>query len=393
MSLINEYIDKKMGIQELETELLGLIAAYNKHQSTYLFVYAAALEKPIPDVQLQQSDYYLIRDLLTKKKKLQKLDVYLETPGGSGETAEEIVRFLRDKFDTVNFVIAGEAKSAGTIMALSGDEIWMSETGSLGPIDAQMRIGRSVVSAYDYMEWINKRRKEAQKKSRLNPFDATMVAQITPGELGSVNNSLKFAEDLVVDWLTKYKFRNWSKTETRQKPVTQAMKKKRAGEIARELTNHVKWRSHGRSIKIFDLEKIGLKIQKIDADEELAEIVYRIQVVCRMIFESTTSFKIFATEDNKIFRQAVPAGTLRRLPSLPQVPNVVQIEQKCPKCGQVHKLYGKFEDNAKIDEDMKNQGFFPFPKDSKLKCTCGYEIDLTGIRNQIELQSGQKLVE
>ena len=324
---------------------------------------------------------------------MKNLDVYLETPGGSGETAEEIVRFLHDRFESVNFVISGEAKSAGTIMTLAGNEILMTVTGSLGPIDAQMSIGRSIVSAYDYMEWVDKRRKEAQKQGRLNPFDATMVAQITPGELLGVNNSLKFAEDLVVEWLTKYKFGKWAFTETRNKPVTQSMKKKRAVEIAEELTNHSKWRSHGRSIKISDLEDIGLKIQKIDADEKLADIVYRIQVVCQMIFESTSSFKIFATEENKIFRQAVPAGTLRRLPSTPQTPDVVQIEQKCPKRGQVHKLFGKFKIDTKIDEEMKKQGFAPFPKDAKLQFPCGYEIDLAGIKSQIELQSNQKFVE
>ena len=64
--------------------------------------------------------------------------MYIETPGGSGETAEEVVKFLRNNFDTVSFVVSGEAKSAGTIIVLSGDEILMTETGSLGPIDAQM---------------------------------------------------------------------------------------------------------------------------------------------------------------------------------------------------------------------------------------------------------------
>lgn len=41
--------------------------------------------------------------------------MYIETPGGSGETAEEVVKFLRNNFDTVSFVVSGEAKSAGTI--------------------------------------------------------------------------------------------------------------------------------------------------------------------------------------------------------------------------------------------------------------------------------------
>lgn len=186
MSLMNEYINRRLGVPELEAELLRLISEYNKLRDTYLFVYTTAIGKPIPTIPLEQADFYLIRDLLAGKNDIQRVDIYIETPGGSGETAEEIVRFLRNNFDTVSFVVSGEAKSAGTIIVLSGDEILMTETGSLGPIDAQMKIGRSVVSAYDYMEWIDKKREEAEKQGRLNPFDATMVAQITPGELGSV---------------------------------------------------------------------------------------------------------------------------------------------------------------------------------------------------------------
>ncbi len=394
MSLMNEYIKKTKegwGSIEFESELLRLISEYNKLRDTYLFVYAAAVGKPIPAVPLEQSDFYVIRDLLASKKDLQKVDMYIETPGGSGETAEEIVRFLRNNFNTVSFVVSGEAKSAGTIIVLSGDEILMTETGSLGPIDAQMKIGRSVISAYDYIEWVEEKRKEAEEKDKLNPFDATMVAQITPGELGSVFHALKFAEELVVEWLINYKFKKWTTTETRKIPVTEVMKRKRAEEIAKELTNHSKWRLHGRSIKISDLEEIGLKITRVDNDPKLAEIVYRIQTVCRLLFESTTSFKIFATQDNKIFRQAVSVGAPIRVPEKP-TGDVVEIEQKCPKCGETYKIYAKLVPNPKIDVDFKNKGFIPFPKDGKIICKCGFEIDLLGIKNQIEIQTGRKII-
>lgn len=388
---MGEYINRKLSVPELESELLRLISEYNKLRDTYLFVYAAAIGKPIPTIPLEQADFYVIRDLLAGKKGLQKVDVYIETPGGSGETAEEIVRFLRNNFDTISFVVSGEAKSAGTIIVLSGDEILMTETGSLGPIDAQIKIGRSVVSAYDYIEWVEKKRKEAETQGALNPFDATMVAQVTPGELGSVFHALKFAEDLVVEWLIKYKFKKWTVTKTRKIPVTEEMKKKRAEEIAKELTDHSKWRLHGRSIKIDDLEEIGLKITRVDNDPKLAEIVYRIQTVCRLLFESTTTFKIFATQDNKIFRYAVPVEALIRTPKM-QTPDVVVIEQKCLKCNTVHKIYAKFAPNPQIDIDFKSKGFIPFPKDAKIVCKCGFEIDLLGIKNQIEMQIGRKVI-
>jgi hypothetical protein len=391
MSLINEYIDKRLGVAELASELSRLIREYNKLRNTYLLVYAAAVGKPIPAVPIEQGDFYVIHDLLAGKKHLGKVDVYIETPGGSGETAEEIVRFLRDTFDTVWFVVSGESKSAGTIMVLSGDEILMTETGSLGPIDAQMKIGRSIVSAYDYIEWVDKKRKEAKEQGMLNPFDATMVAQITPGELGSVLNALEFAKELVVGWLVKYKFKNWTVTETHKIPVTEEMKKKRAEEIAEELTDHSKWRLHGRSIKIDDLEKIGLKITRADNDPKLAEVVYRIQTVCRLLFDTTTTYKIAATQDNQLSKQAALVTAPLRIPKR-EVPDVVKIEQRCQKCGASYRIYAKLIPNPQIDIDLKNQGFAPFPKDAKLICKCGFEIDLSGIRNQIEIEAGKKII-
>ncbi|MFZ3104142.1 MAG: hypothetical protein WA096_05500 [Smithella sp.] len=391
MSLMNEYINRKLSGPDLESELLKLIADYNSLRNSYLFVYAAAIGKPIPTVPLEQSDFYIFRDLLSGQGNRNKVDVYLETPGGSGETAEEIGKFLHNNFKTISFVISGEAKSAGTILALSGNEILMTETGSLGPIDAQVKIGRSIVSAYDYMEWIKDKREEAEKQGALNPFDATMIAQISPGELGSVFHSLKFAEDLVKDWLVRYKFENWIVTETHKKPVTETMKKHRAEEIAKELTNHSKWRSHGRSIKIDDLESIGLKVTRIDDNPQLANVVYRIQTICRLLFETTTSFKIFATQDNKIFRQAVPVGGPIKIPHL-QTPDVAEINQICPKCGKPHKIYAKFVNNPKIDKDFQKKGFIPFPNNAKITCSCGYEIDLSGMKSQLEMQTKRKII-
>ena len=90
MGLMSEYISKKMGATELEKELQRLIAEYNKKRSTYLLVFASVFGKPIPDVALSQEDFYIISDMLRNKKGQPKLDVYLETPGGSGEAAEEM---------------------------------------------------------------------------------------------------------------------------------------------------------------------------------------------------------------------------------------------------------------------------------------------------------------
>jgi len=390
MGFMSEYIKRKPSITDLEAELLNLIKKYNQIRKTFTILYAAALNKQIPTIGMDQDDYYLIHDLL-RGASSDSIDFYLETPGGSAEAAEEIVKCIRNKFKNVSFVVSGEAKSAGTIMVLSADEILMTETGSLGPIDAQVKIGRSRISAYDYIEWANEKREEAVKKGALNPFDAIMIAQISPGELSGVYHSLEYAKDLVRDWLKTYKFQKWTTTETRKLKVTEEMKEKRAAEIARKLAKHSDWRSHGRSIKADDLRKIGLKITSIENNPDLADVVYRIQTVCRLILESSTAYKIFATEKEKVFKHAVaPAGAVSGRQNI--VPEVAEFEVKCAKCGKTHKMYAKLANKPQIDKDLQKQGKLAYPKDNKLKCDCGFEIDLTGLRNDLESKVGRKIV-
>lgn len=163
MGLITEYINERMSVQDYETELIRLIKQYNKLTGTYLLIYSGATNKAIPYVSMSMADYYIIYDIL-KDVNSKDLDFYIETPGGSGLASEEIARFLRSKFENIRFVISGEAKSAGTILVLSGNEIMMTNSGSLGPIDAQIIIGRTQISAHDYLEWINEKREEADKQ-------------------------------------------------------------------------------------------------------------------------------------------------------------------------------------------------------------------------------------
>ncbi len=397
MGYLSEYLQKinthQWGIIQLKDELKKLIKEYNKVKDTQLLVYTAAVGKNIPGVAIEQNDFYFINDLL-KNYNGKKLDIYLETPGGSGEATEEIVRWLRKKYQTINFIIAGEAKSAGTLMAMSGDEIYMTETGSLGPIDAQVMLGRMTISAHDYKEWIESKRKEAAKTNKLNPVDIAILSQITPGEISGIENSLYFAQDLVEKWLVTYKFKEWNITETSKKTVTEEMKKARAKEIARELTNHTKWRSHGRSLKLEDLTNIGLKINKIEDDNTICEIIYRIHAILRLIYETSTAFKLILTENNVFERNATPARPIQNIP-IPIVPNqveVVNINFKCEKCGKERQMYCKFVNNEKIDQDMKNKNIIKFPSDCKYKCDCGHETDLLGLKNQIEMQFHKKIL-
>ncbi|MBS1744455.1 MAG: ATP-dependent Clp protease proteolytic subunit [Bacteroidetes bacterium] len=400
-SILNEYINKRLGLIELQNELQRLIKLYNKQTGRYMFIYAADINKGRNrgiDVSMVQDDFYNIQDILRESNE-KKIDFYIETPGGSGEAAEEIAKFLRKKFDEVNFVIAGESKSAGTILALSGDNIYMADTGSLGPIDAQVRIGRSVVSAHDYKEWVDLKRDEAAKNGSLNPFDAVMVAQISPGELFGVINSLEFAKDLVKVWLEEHKFKNWTETKTNKNPVTPEMRKQRAHEVAEMFCNHTTWRTHGRSLKIDDLKDV-LLIERIDDDPKLADIVYRIKTVVKLILDGSTVYKMFFIDDLKISKTFTvsPDGNLPIPSPIPQAKgqqnqiDAAELDIQCPKCGKRHKVNGYMDiDSQQIKERKLPTN--PNIKDNDiLICdNCNFALDLKPIKNQVESQTKRKV--
>lgn len=400
-SIFNEYLSKRLGFIDLQNELQRLINDYNKYTGRYMFVYASDINKGRSrdiDVSMVQDDFYNIQDIL-RESTHKKIDFYIETPGGSGEAAEEIAKFLRKKFNEVNFVIAGEAKSAGTILVLSGDNILMTDTGSLGPIDAQVRIGRSVVSAHDYKEWVDIKRDEAAKSGSLNPFDAVMVAQISPGELYGVINSLEFAKDLVKCWLENHKFKNWDITRDSKTTVTPEMRKERASQVADMFCDHTTWRTHGRSLKIEDLQEV-LIIDRIDDDPKLAELVYRIKTVIRLIFSGSPVYKLFYIDDLKISKtfsvsssSNLPVANPFTQPKGHAKPiDAVELDIQCPKCGKRHKVNGYMDINSKQISDAKLPTNENIKENDILVCDfCNFALDLKPIKNQVETQTKRKV--
>src|SRR5438128_9934802 len=61
-------------------------------------------------------------------KRPQKITVVLETDGGYAEAAERFHRLLRHNYQVVDFVVPGFAMSAGTVLVMSGDAIYMDDS-------------------------------------------------------------------------------------------------------------------------------------------------------------------------------------------------------------------------------------------------------------------------
>jgi len=70
------------------------------------------------------------------------LDIILHTPGGQSIGAAQIVHALKAHKGRKTIFVPYRAMSAGTIISLTADEIFLSEIASLGPIDSQIPVAR-----------------------------------------------------------------------------------------------------------------------------------------------------------------------------------------------------------------------------------------------------------
>ena len=67
--------------------------------------------------------------------------IFLTTYGGSADIAYRVMRCFQRKYSCVKVAVFGQCKSAGTIMAIGADELYMFETAELGPLDVQVYDG------------------------------------------------------------------------------------------------------------------------------------------------------------------------------------------------------------------------------------------------------------
>jgi hypothetical protein len=351
-----------------------------------VLVFAADLNKEVPLTAVGYVDILPISDQLSNLKGT-KLDLILETPGGSGEAAEDIVQLLRGRYDDLAVIVPGWAKSAGTIMAMAANEIVLGPTSAFGPIDAQLSWQGKRFSADALLEGMEKIKKEVTDTGVLNKAYIPILQGISPGELQSAENALKFAKELVTQWLAKYKFQNWSTHSSTGKPVTEAEKKARAEEIAARLCDHGYWLTHNRSIKMTDLQGMRLLVTDYSChpNPEFGDAITKYYALLQMTF-TTNIYKIYETPESQILKFLIP-----HVPAPaphPGSPNIAIVDYQCNNCKTKSRIQANLGQPQAIQP-----GFVPFPANNKFRCPrCGVEHDLSDVRRQLEAQSKQPVV-
>ncbi|WP_127018520.1 SDH family Clp fold serine proteinase [Flagellimonas beolgyonensis] len=265
-STLHEILNKRL--EQLE----------NHFAADFLFYYGPitdSLDKPFRD---------LVEELKAEPDTKDTLFIVLNTPGGSAETVERLVKITRHHYQTVNFIVPDAAYSAGTIFCLSGDAIFMDYSSSLGPIDPQVYNGKNWVPALGYLDKVE----ELINKSIAGTISQAELIMLREQDLAMLRRHEQ-ARDLTIallkEWLVKYKFKNWNTHSSTGNPVTSQEKEDRATEIARDLGDNKIWHSHGRSIGVSALTHIlKLKIEDYSGDAALTKIIREYNdLICQYI--------------------------------------------------------------------------------------------------------------
>ena len=262
-------------------------------------VYTTAFHNPIkaqiaaPFLTIDLSDkdgfYEIIRNINS-----QEVDIFLHSPGGSAEATESIVKMLRDKFKVIRFIVTGAAKSAATMLALSGDSILMDKSAELGPIDPQVRVRGRFSPAGSIIEQFDRATKELKKDPSQLPVWIPILQEFAPSLLVECENFLDLSKKLVTDWLTQFMFKNEQEA------------KKKAEEVAKYLTDEKNTLSHARRIDAEQLTKLGVKIELLEEQgEDFQDAIRQLHLAIMATLDNTPAAKIFENSEGAVLIRMV----------------------------------------------------------------------------------------
>jgi hypothetical protein len=240
------------------------------------------------------------------------LDLVLHSPGGSAESAEAIVTYLRTKFSDIRVLVPHAAMSAATMLATASNKIVLGKHSFLGPIDPQLVFlggeGMQVAAAHAILEQWEMAKTEIKADPSLLPAYLPVLKAFAPALIVKCKLALDLAQTLVEQWLKAYMF-----SGQQNGPAT-------AKTIAKHLANHGHFKSHGRFIPRADARTLGLVIEDLESDQALQDLVLSVFHATTHTFSSTPAFKLIENHMGKAFIKASASAQFALPPGLQLIP-------------------------------------------------------------------------
>lgn len=210
-----------------------------------------------------------------------QLDLILHSPGGSLEAADQIVQYLRSKYEHVRAIVPQNAMSAATMIACACDEIVMGRHSAIGPIDPQMTLatpaGLTAVPAHTILADFRQAQIDIGGNPNLGNLWAPRLAALPLGFLNLCQQTIELSKEKVEQWLAQYMFKS-------QAPD-------KAKEIAHWLGNFEEHRTHGRPIGYDLAHEKGLQVTRLEDDQALQEAVLSVYHAAMVTFQTTGCLK------------------------------------------------------------------------------------------------------
>ena len=171
------------------------------------------------------------------------------------------------------------------MLALSGDEIWMDERSTLGPIDPQIIVqtpqGVTSVPAQAILDAFGKVRDVLKEEPEALAVYLPMLHKYDLHIFEICENAQKLSVTLAQTWLENYMFRGLPDG------------KERAKRIAEKLSSHQENLSHARTIGIRKAQEWGLIIRDLRERPALRRYLWNLYCLIELYFDRTPAVKLF----------------------------------------------------------------------------------------------------
>ncbi|HEX5449168.1 MAG TPA: hypothetical protein VFW85_03840 [Gaiellaceae bacterium] len=203
-----------------------------------------------------------------------ELDLILHSPGGQPEAAEQIVEYLRTQFDHIRCFVPMQAKSAATMIALACDEIVMGHHSELGPIDPQLGLatpeGVRQGPAHAILRDFRRAQAETTQNVGALPAWTPILRSYVGGLIDSCYQAIQLSMELVQGWLERYMLQH---DDLGLDDAGRADAAKRMAEYFGSEDAYDRLHSHGRPIRLPELQEIGLRVRHLGDDDALQDAV------------------------------------------------------------------------------------------------------------------------
>ncbi|MGH7391938.1 MAG: SDH family Clp fold serine proteinase [Candidatus Rokuibacteriota bacterium] len=233
------------------------------------------------------------------------VDVLLYSPGGLPDAADSIVQILRSKFDDIRFIIPSVAKSAATMIALSGRTLVMEHNAELGPIDPQFRLVKADntsvnAPAQAIIDQFEKAQDIIGKDPKKLAAWIPILQQYGPSLYQQCLNAIELSKRYVFEWLKTGMFRPKDGT-----PEALTAAEAAARKVVDYLGDHNQFKSHGARIGVQELRKVDVPVKILNEDKPLHEAVMTMYHALLLTFGGTGAFRIVENSHGAAFIRLV----------------------------------------------------------------------------------------